>query len=116
MKGEVISAGALRHTVQVQRAISTPNELNEPEVSWQTIGETHAAIEPLTAREIFAAQQVQSIVSHRITTRHIKGLTAKMRFLFHDYTENKDRAFNLEGKTNVREVNRKLEFLVREEV
>jgi len=73
-------AGRLRHLVELQR--NTPvasNKLNEPTDNWQTLASVHAGVEPISGREFFAAHQVQSDVSHRITVRFYPGLTPKDR-------------------------------------
>lgn len=115
MKSRAVEAGRLRHAVKIQESLTTPNELNEQEVNWNTVAERDVNIEPLSGRELWAAQQAQSQVSHKITMRYYRGLREKMRLVYHDYELNKDRVFNIGGITNADEVNRKLVVLVQEE-
>ena len=77
-------AGRLRHLVVLQRRDDTaaPNAFNEPADAWTDLATVWAAIEPISGREFFAAQQVQSEVSHRITIRYYAGLTTKDRVKF----------------------------------
>ena len=75
-------AGELRHRVEIQRASSAPQDsYGQPIPVLATIATVWAAIRPLTARELLAAQQVQAEVSHKITIRYtdIKH-TDKMKF------------------------------------
>lgn len=115
VKERVIEAGRLRHVVAIQQSAVTPNEFNEQEVNWQTVATVDANIEPLSGRELWAAAQAQSQVSHKLTMRYYKGLTAKMRLMHHDYTLGKDRVFNIESITNAGEVNRKMIVMATEE-
>lgn len=68
-----MQAGKLRYRVDVQarRGDSTRNALGELTGEWYTVSPgVWAAIEPLSARESFAAQQAQSTVTHRVTMRY----------------------------------------------
>jgi SPP1 family predicted phage head-tail adaptor len=81
--------------------------------SWSDAFTTWASIEALSARELFAAQAVQSEVSHRITVRYRTDLanpaaTAAMRAIYNG------RIFNIQGATNVDERNRTIEILASE--
>lgn len=73
-------AGRLRHLVELQHnAPAVSNKLNEPTDNWQTLASVWASIRPMSGREFFAAQQVQSDVSHEIKIRYFPGLTPKDR-------------------------------------
>ena len=70
--------------------------------TWTDAFTTRAAIEPLSARELFAAQAVQSEVSHRITVRYRSelanpALVGAMRVLYGT------RVFNIQGAININE-------------
>jgi SPP1 family predicted phage head-tail adaptor len=107
-----VNAGDMRHRVQVQRQILTPNEFNEQEVSWETVATRWCAIEPLTSRELMAAAQVQANVDHKIRMRYYSGLTPKNRLV------QGSRVFNIDGRMNPSEDKRTTEMvvMVREEV
>lgn len=89
-------AGALRHRVTIQERIECDND-GASEAFYRDVMEVWAAIEPLSGRESFLAQQAQSQVSHRIRIRYLKWLTAKHRFLLGD------RKFNIDGLRNADE-------------
>jgi len=86
-----IAAGKLRHRVVIEEQVTTKNSFGENDTYWAHFATVWASIEPLSAREFIAAQQVQSKVSARITIRHRPGLKASMRIL-HGST-----VFNIEG-------------------
>lgn len=88
-------AGRLRHRVALQRATETANSFNEPVVSWSTLATVWGAVEPISGKEFFAAQQVQSSVSHRITVRYYAGLTTKDRVLWTDPSTSGQRIFDI---------------------
>lgn len=88
-----LSAGRLRHRVDIQAKQQTQNPATgEVVTTWVTVWpNVPAAIEPLSAREFIAAQAVQSQVVARITIRYRDGLDASMRIL------HKGKAYNPAG-------------------
>jgi SPP1 family predicted phage head-tail adaptor len=69
----------MRHRVTIQRPVADPAWGGT--TTWQDHATVWAAIEPLSGREFFAAQQVQSETTGKITIRYIPGITADMRIL-----------------------------------
>ena len=70
--------GKLRHRAQLRtRSESARNADGGISESWSTIATVWARFEPLTGRELFQAQQVQSRATTRITIRAYPGLTSK---------------------------------------
>lgn len=67
-------AGKLRHTIAIERATSEPNEIGEMIPTWAPIATVAASIEPLTGREYYAAQSLQSEVTTKIRLRHLPGI------------------------------------------
>lgn len=76
-----IAAGMLRHRVELQRPVTTKNSAGEIESDWETVDTVWAGIEPLSAREFIAAQQMNSAVSVRVTIRYRADVTAAMRLV-----------------------------------
>jgi SPP1 family predicted phage head-tail adaptor len=72
-------AGRLRHFVSLQQRVETKNDMGEVTWAWDEVCQIWAEISGLTGREMIAAQQVQSQVSHNILIRWRAGVTAKMR-------------------------------------
>ncbi len=107
-----MNTGDMRHRVQIQRRLESRNEIGEVEVNFQTIATRWCAIEPLTAKELLAAQQVQADVSHKIKMRYYAGLTPKDRLV------KGSRVFNIDGRMNPSEQAHTTEMvvMVKEEV
>jgi len=76
-----IAAGRLRHRVEIQRQVSTIDTSGETVIAWQTVDTVWAAIEPLSAKEFMAAQQMGSEISTRVTIRFRADVVASMRLL-----------------------------------
>lgn len=76
-----IAAGRLRHRVEIQQQVTTINSSGETVLEWKTLDTVWAAIEPLSAKEFLAAQQIGSQISTRITIRYRTDIIASMRIL-----------------------------------
>jgi SPP1 family predicted phage head-tail adaptor len=76
-----IEAGRLRHRVTFERRIDQQDSVTGGVTTvWSALfTDVPAAIEPLTARELIAAQAVQSKITARITVRYRNGLVATQR-------------------------------------
>lgn len=92
-----MQAGKLRHRVTIERprAADERDVNGEPVPPWIAVGDVWAAIEPLSARESFAAQQALSVVTHRITLRYRKDWRASWRVRYID--GGKQRYFYFDG-------------------
>jgi len=92
-------AGALKHRVQIQE--NTQSVVGgEPVDAWTTTDTVWASISQLSGRELAAAQQIQSEVTHRIQVRYgseINTLTSDDRILFGS------RVFDIEAVNNIEE-------------
>lgn len=86
-----LAAGKLRHRIEIQYPMIVVNAYGERTESWATLATVWAAVEPLSAKEFTAAQQMQSKVSTRITIRRRADVTAVMRIVF------RGKIFNIEG-------------------
>lgn len=89
----MLDAGRLRHRVTFQARQNIQDPVTGETVivwtdAWPNIA---AAIEPLSARELIAAQAQQSEVSARIIIRPLPGLTAQHRVV------HSGRIYNIEG-------------------
>lgn len=76
-----MQAGKLRHRVTIQQDTPVQDGYGQPVASWGTYAVRWAAVEPLTGREYFTAQQTQATVNTRIRVRWSSGhgITPKMR-------------------------------------
>lgn len=108
-------AGTLRNRVVLQSRTETQGSTGEVTWTWADVDEVWAAIEPISGREYFAAQQVQSSTDTRIRIRYRHGVTSKMRVKYEEpgspmYT----RYYEIESVINVREGRRELHLMCRE--
>ncbi len=95
-------AGRLRKSVRFQTRDTSVDSFGQQVTTWIDAFSTRASIEPLTVREQFAAQAVQSEISHRITVRYRPELAnptsvAAMRVVYGT------RVFNIIGALNIDE-------------
>lgn len=82
-------AGRLRHRVTIQQPVVDTSWGGT--TTWEAFAPVWAAIEPLRGREFFAAQQMQSEATAKITIRYLAGVTANMRVV------HESRIFELTG-------------------
>lgn len=80
----MMNAGALRHVASIESEGLTSDGAGGSTSAWTEFASVRVAIEPLNGRELFAAQQTQSRVSHRVTLRYdaSKVPTTAMRVNF----------------------------------
>lgn len=102
-------AGQLRHRVTIQTLAEVQNAFGEVPQLWQDAVECWASIEPLSGRELFAAQQVRPEVTHRITMRY-REIGPKNRIMFGT------RAFHIDSILNKDERNVMLTIMAFEKV
>ncbi len=74
-----MNAGKLRHRVTVEQPTASSDGYGGSTVSWTTFATAWAAVEPLSGREYFQAQQAQAAVTHKVTMRYLSGVTPRMR-------------------------------------
>lgn len=79
-------AGRLRHSVTIQKLQEgSPDQTAEgaDDVDWTAhLSNIAAEVEPLSGRELFAAQEWHSEVTTRIRIRYRSTITAAMRVVF----------------------------------
>jgi SPP1 family predicted phage head-tail adaptor len=107
-------AGRLRHSVVIQRRTGAANAFNEPTDTWADLATVSAGIEPIAGREYFAAQQVQSEVSHRVTIRYMEGVSPKDRLVWTDPATSVARYFDIRAVIDRDERHRALELMCTE--
>jgi SPP1 family predicted phage head-tail adaptor len=77
-----MNAGRLRHRITIQEPVTARNGYGEAITTWTAVATVWASVEPLSGREYFAAEHVQSEVTHRVRMRWQSGITPDMRVLF----------------------------------
>lgn len=76
-----IASGKLRHRIEIQahQYIGQDSTTGEENRDWVKVRECWASIEPLSARDLIAAQAAQSKATARITIRYADDIDASMR-------------------------------------
>ena len=78
-----MDAGMLRHLITIQQRTTDKNSYNEL-TDWQDFITVHASVGTLTGKEYFAAEQIQSEVTHKVIIRYAAGIKPSMRVKFGD--------------------------------
>lgn len=82
----MIDPGKMRHRITFQRFSGALDNFGDPlqadAANWADVATTWAAIDPISGREFYAAEQSQSEVSHKIRCRYRTGLDTAMRITY----------------------------------
>lgn len=90
----MLNPAKLRHRVIIQRPVETQDsQTGAINVSWQDVSTVWASIEPLSVKEIIAAQAEDSKMSGRITIRYRSDIDHSYRL----YHAAKNMIYNVEG-------------------
>lgn len=106
-----MKAGLLRHQVTLQSPAGARDAVGERITTWTDVATVWARIQPLSARELFAAAQAHAATTHRVTIRHsidVAAIDAAWRVQFGS------RVFVVDGVRNIDERNREIELLCTE--
>ena len=77
-----IDPGQLRIPVLFEQPVESKNAHQETVSAWTTFLQRRIKLEALSGRELFAYEQVNGIVMHKITMRYAAGITSKMRIRY----------------------------------
>lgn len=69
-----MNIGKLRHRITLLRQVNEVNDYGASTQTWKRVATVWADVRPLSGREYFSAQQVQSEVTTQIWLRHIEGI------------------------------------------
>ena len=82
----MIDPGKMRHRITFQRFTGDADAYGDPlqadDAYWDDVTTLWAAIDPISGREFYAAEQSQSEVSHKIRCRYRDGLDTAMRIVY----------------------------------
>lgn len=94
-----MSAGPLRHVIEIQERTRTVDTGGGAELVWTTLvsGRRRASIVPTTSAEDFVGGQLEERATHKITTRWFPGVASGHRVLFGS------RTFDILGAVNPKE-------------
>lgn len=69
-----MEAGQLRQIITIKRPpAGAAAGLSRDMTGWETVCTCHAAVKPIRGKELWEAQQAQSLIDHRITLRMPKA-------------------------------------------
>lgn len=78
-----MDAGRMRHRITFQRFNGALGAYGDPrdkdDANWVDVATVWAAVDPVSGREFYEAQQSQSDVTHKIRCRYRRGLDTSMR-------------------------------------
>ena len=103
-----INPGELRHRITIQKLNNSQNEYGEVSELQEDILNVRAGIYPISGKEFFAAETVNSEISHKVKIRYIEGIMPNMRIKFNN------RIFSIESVINFQERNIELQLLCKE--
>lgn len=103
-----MNAGLLRHIVTFQEKSNYQNEFGEEVDYWNDVIKTRVGIFPVGGKDFFAAETVQSEVTHKIKMRYSHLIKPNMRVAFGD------RHFDIISVINWQEKNIELQLMCKE--
>lgn len=106
--GVEMRAGRLRHRVRLQRKTAARDSYGAEVETWSDLDTIWASVEPISGREYFQVQQVQSEITHRIRMRYYSGLRFDDRILWGV------RIFNIKTLMNIDERNAEMVVMATE--
>lgn len=98
-------AGRLNQRVTLERLSEKEDAYGATVKEWETVGTFWAAVEPLTGREIIAADAVTALSDIRVIMRFQRGITAADRLM------HKGKPLEIKTVIDRRSRNRELELL-----
>lgn len=108
-----MKAGPLRERVTIEKPVDTQDDIGGTVRTWETVATCWAAVEPLSGREFFAAQQVQASSTTRIRIRFREDITTKMR-VRHDAGDSVEHYYAINAVTNIQARREQLQLMCTE--
>lgn len=103
-----MNIGKLRHRIILLKQVNEVNDYGASTQTWKRVATVWADVRPLSGREYFSAQQVQSEVTTQIWLRHLDGIKPTMRVKFGK------RLFEILSVLNTQERNISLQLMCKE--
>jgi SPP1 family predicted phage head-tail adaptor len=92
-----LRAGKLDKKLILQSQSITRDTFGAEVVTWVNTAQVYASMEQVSGRELYTAQQINAEATTKITIRHRKDITPKMRLVY------KERVFDIVKFDNVKE-------------
>ncbi len=114
----MVRAGRLTTKAIVEHQTEPADPFINAQGEWAEVCQVFIGLQPLSGRELYAAQQVQAQTTHKATLHYRDDVTAQMRLRIpkpglpdHDPDNDEHwRTFHIESVINVNEANRELEL------
>ena len=74
-----LKIGTLRNWLEVQSFTESRNSFGDVVRSWSTDETRWASVTPISGQEIFAQEQADARITHRIIVRYVSGLNETQR-------------------------------------
>jgi SPP1 family predicted phage head-tail adaptor len=103
-----MNPGELRHRITLQKLENVQDSFGQPVEQWNDVATIWASVKPLVGREFFAAETVNSEVTHKVRIRFRAGITPDMRIKFGT------RIFQITAVINYQERNVELQLMCKE--
>jgi SPP1 family predicted phage head-tail adaptor len=103
-----MNINGLRHKITLQERKNTENEYGESTEEWIDIYTIWASVNPVVGREYFAAETVNSEVTHKIRIRYKENINPFMRVKF------KERFFRIISVIDFEEKNLEMQLMCKE--
>jgi SPP1 family predicted phage head-tail adaptor len=103
-----INPGEYRHIIIFQKKSGVQNSYGENTDDWTDFLKTRVGIYPISGKEVFSAETINSEVSHKVNMRYMPGITPDLRIKFGD------RFFSIMSVINFQERNIELQLLCKE--
>ena len=85
-------SGKLKHRITIQERSKSQDATTGEEIkTWINFATPWASIEPLSVKDLIAAQGVKSEMTARMKIRYMDGITPDMRILY------RDKLYNIHG-------------------
>lgn len=102
------NAGKYRHPLTIESRETTSDSYGASTESWVVFANVRGAILPISGRELYQADVVNSEISHRVHIRYIQGVKPSMRVNFNG------RILTIDSVINFDEMNKELELRCKE--
>jgi putative phage head-tail adaptor len=103
-----MNIGKLRHRITLLRQVNEVNDYGASTQTWKRVATVWANVRPLSGREYFSAQQVQSEITTQIWLRYIEGIKPTMKVKFGE------REFEILSVLNIQERDVSLQLMCKE--
>jgi SPP1 family predicted phage head-tail adaptor len=77
----VTAIGELRHRLELQAPVETPDGAGGVTRGWESLGQVWAAIEPVSMNDVVAADKRLGRITHRIVIRRRSEIVTTHRFV-----------------------------------